>query len=124
VYRAKGNEASVVFAIGVDGVSLASRPGRNKLFTAFTRTKAWLRVSGIGKSASKICKEIDAALEHFPYIEFEMPDLAEVELIQRDLSARNIKAKKIRDEFTKRLRQEGFSDDEVWDILSVDLKNE
>ncbi|MER8608267.1 ATP-binding domain-containing protein, partial [Mesorhizobium sp. M1233] len=62
VYRAKGNEAAVVFAAGVDAVTIASRSGRNKLFTAFTRTKAWLRVSGVGANASVVCKEIQTAL--------------------------------------------------------------
>jgi superfamily I DNA and RNA helicase len=123
VYRAKGNEASVVFAVGVDAVPTGTRSGRNRLFTAFTRTKAWLRVSGIGESAGKIFEEIDLALKHFPYLDFTMPDLKQVELIQRDLSVRNVKAKKIKDEFTKRLRKEGFTDDEIADILTVEAKS-
>jgi superfamily I DNA and RNA helicase len=94
VYRAKGNEAAVVFAAGVDAIPLRTRSGRNKLFTAFTRTKAWLRVSGIGTPASVISKEIESALAHFPFLEFEMPDLNKIELIQRDLSERQVKAKK------------------------------
>jgi superfamily I DNA and RNA helicase len=122
VYRAKGNEASLVCAVGVDAVSTNTRSGRNKLFTAFTRTKAWLRVSGINGSATNVCIEIGKALEVFPYIEFTMPDLEKVELIQRDLSARSVKAKRIKDEFTKRLRKEGFSDDEIADILTVEDK--
>ncbi|RYE23097.1 MAG: FAD-binding protein, partial [Sphingobacteriaceae bacterium] len=47
VYRAKGNEAAVVAVLGCDGVPLRSRTGRNRLFTAFTRTKGWLRVTGV-----------------------------------------------------------------------------
>lgn len=120
VYRAKGNEASVVCAVGVDGVVTSTRSGRNKLFTAFTRTKAWLRVSGYNGAATNVCAEIDAAEKHFPYIEFTMPDLKKVELIQRDLSARNVKAKKIKDEFTRRLRSEGFTDDEIAEILTIE----
>ena len=122
VYRAKGNEASVVFAVGVDAVATETRLGRNKLFTAFTRTKAWLRVSGMGKSALKISGEIDAALHHFPYLEFTMPDLEAVNLIQRDLGARNIRAQKIKAEFKKRLRKEGFTDDEIAEILAGETK--
>jgi superfamily I DNA and RNA helicase len=120
VYRAKGNEASVVCAVGVDGVATGTRSGRNKLFTAFTRTKAWLRVSGFNGAAAGVSEEIESAMKHFPYIEFKMPDLKKVELIQRDLSARNVRAKKIRDEFTKRMRSEGFTDDEIADILTVE----
>ena len=68
VYRAKGNEAAAVFALGVDAIPLRTRSGRNRLFTAFTRTKAWLRVSGIGAPASLIFGEIESALAHFPYL--------------------------------------------------------
>lgn len=123
VYRAKGNEAAVVFALGADAVVTRTRAGRNKLFTAFTRSKAWLRVSGTGSAAAKICREIDEALAHFPDLEFTMPDLEEVELIQRDLSERSIRAKRIRDEYFRRLRDEGFRDDEILDILSVEVKS-
>jgi superfamily I DNA and RNA helicase len=123
VYRAKGNEASVVFAVGVDAIPTRTRSGRNRLFTAFTRTKAWLRVSGLSAGAAKIEREIDTAMEHFPYLDFVMPDLRQVELIQRDLSQRSVRAKKIRDEFTKRLRAEGFTDDEIADLLTVEVKN-
>ena len=86
VYRAKGNESAVVFALGIDAISSRTRSGRNRLFTAFTRTKAWLRVSGVGDGARDFCREIEAALAHFPNIEFVMPDLRKVDLIQRDLT--------------------------------------
>lgn len=62
VYRAKGNEAAAVLAVGVDAVELRVRDGRNKLFTAFTRSKAWLRVSGIGKSKLPVFEELEKAV--------------------------------------------------------------
>ena len=46
-----------------------------------------------------------------------------MELIQRDLSERHARAIKIRNEFTKRLRTEGFSEDEIYDILAVEVKD-
>jgi len=123
VYRAKGNEAAVVFAVGIDAISPRTRSSRNKLFTAFTRAKAWLRVSGVGQLAVAFEEEIRTALERFPYLDFTMPDLRQVELIQRDLSERHARAIKIRNEFTKRLRTEGFSEDEIYDILAVEVKD-
>jgi superfamily I DNA and RNA helicase len=122
VYRAKGNEAAVVFTLGVDAIPLRTRSGRNRLFTAFTRTKAWLRISGIGADAYAVCSEVGAALAHFPRLNFTMPDLRQVELIQRDLSVRNAKAKKIRDEYAKRMREEGFTEDEIAEYLSGEVK--
>ncbi len=61
VYRAKGNEAAAVFVLGLDGINSKTREGRNKLFTAMTRSKAWLRLSGIGRAARVLCKELDTS---------------------------------------------------------------
>lgn len=49
VYKAKGNEAAMVFVMGCDtfNFNIDSRNFRNKIFTAFTRAKVWLRISGI-----------------------------------------------------------------------------
>lgn len=124
VYRAKGNEAAVVFAVGVDGVQTRTRAGRNKLFTAFTRTKAWLRISGVGPLAGKVCEEVGDALTHLPYLDFLMPDLKQVELIQRDLSKRSVRAKKIRDEFVRKMKSEGFTEDEIAELLSYEVADE
>lgn len=123
VYRAKGNEAAAVFVIGVDAVSLKTRSGRNKLFTALTRSKAWVRVSGVGEMASLISNEINTALANFPLLRFTMPDLAQVEMIQRDLSMRTITANRIRSEYLTKLRDEGFSEEEIADILTVESKH-
>jgi superfamily I DNA and RNA helicase len=113
VYRAKGNEAAAVIAVGVDGVETRSRDGRNKLFTAFTRAKAWLRVSGIGSSAQKICEELEIAFRTAPEMHFLMPDLGEIETIQRGFSKKQALAKKFREEFLRKLREAGFSENEI-----------
>jgi len=117
VYRAKGNESSVVFAIGADAANTKTRSGRNKIFTALTRTKGWLRVSGIGPPATRLVAEIAAAQREFPRLKFRMPDLKEVELIQRDLSEKQAKLLKIRAEYVKRLRDEGFDDEEINEVI-------
>jgi len=52
-----------------------------------------------------------------------VPDLKQVELIQRDLSERNARAKRIRDEYIRKLTSEGFGEEEIADILSEDFKN-
>jgi superfamily I DNA and RNA helicase len=120
VYRAKGNEAVVVIALGVNAVSLKLRSGRNKLFTAFTRTKAWLRISGVGDQARAIMAELQVAMQHYPYLDFSMPDLAEVNTIQRDLSKRSVKAKSIRDEYVRKLRDAGIAEEEAGELLALE----
>ncbi len=122
VYRAKGNEAACVFAIGVDGINGKSRSSRNKLFTAFTRSKAWLRVSGVGDRAKAFCDEIAMAKQHFPHLDFVMPNPRQIETIQRDMSERAAKAKRLREDYVKRLRQLGMAEDEAEEYLGVDEK--
>ncbi|MEJ6952377.1 DEAD/DEAH box helicase [Natronospora cellulosivora (SeqCode)] len=50
-YRAKGNEAFMVYVIGLDKIAEdeANFALRNQLFVALTRTKGWLNVSGVGE---------------------------------------------------------------------------
>lgn len=117
VYRAKGNEAAVVFVVGAEAVALKSRLGRNKVFTALTRTKAWLRVSGIGASARALVEESRVAIQNFPQIKFIMPDLDRIDTIQRDLNARTIRVRKLRADYLRKLRAEGLEEDSVAEFL-------
>ena len=60
VYRAKGNEAGVVYIINAQDChaavwNLASL--RNRLFTAITRSKAWIRVLGVGPGMDELKEE-------------------------------------------------------------------
>jgi superfamily I DNA and RNA helicase len=122
VYRAKGNEAAAVFALGVDAVEIKARDGRNKLFTAFTRSKAWLRVSGLGKL--QVFKELQLATQLAPEMKFVMPDLAAIETIQRGLSRKQARAKAARDEYVKKLKAAGYSEDEIDEEMTLGLKSE
>jgi superfamily I DNA and RNA helicase len=87
VYKAKGNEAVVVFVVGIDALfhSPDSR-SRNIIFTAMTRAKGWLRVSGIGPSAAAFKKELDTAKANVPYLKFVYPSEAQLIRIKRDQS--------------------------------------
>lgn len=55
VFKAKGNEAAMVFVCGCDYFEKHKdeRKMRNTIFTAFTRAKVWLRVSGTGEGSLK-----------------------------------------------------------------------
>jgi superfamily I DNA and RNA helicase len=114
VYRAKGNEAAVAFTLGVDAVFpfRKAKLGRNKLFTAFTRAKAWLRVSGIGRGAEAFFEEISTALELSPRMEFVYPDTAELVLLQRDLTDQAAALGKLRREIEERLEEMDLGDAE------------
>lgn len=124
VYRAKGNEGSAVFTVGVDAVEKRSRSGRNKIFTAFTRSKAWLRVSGMGPQADSIFNELEQACDQAPIISFNMPDLDEIETIQRGFSVKQAKAKAAREAFIRTLIEAGLSEEEIEHELAVSSKGE
>lgn len=97
VHKAKGNEAYSVFIMGCDYVchNLNIR-NRNLLFTAMTRTKGWLSMTGYGAAPNALFKEIIDAKRNSPRIEFDYPSLDEVERIEADLQRKSsTKAKDI-----------------------------
>ncbi|EON18470.1 hypothetical protein C265_17292 [Cupriavidus sp. GA3-3] len=124
VFRAKGNEAASVICIGVDSMAAqrATRKGRNKLFTAFTRTRAWLRVSGMKPSADLLISELATALQNAPYLKFTFPDLGEIDTIQRDLSKREERIGKLRAKWAKDLEMAGLTEEEMAVELTAELK--
>ncbi|AHI64452.1 DEAD/DEAH box helicase [Burkholderia thailandensis] len=115
VHRAKGNEAAAVFVAGIDAVAsgLRGRTARNRLFTAFTRTKCWLRISGLAQYAGNLFDEIDTALSKAPTLEFPWPNLPDVEMIQRDLSQRQSQARRAREDYLRKMSDLGFSEDDA-----------
>jgi superfamily I DNA and RNA helicase len=123
VYRAKGNEAAAVIAVGIDAVHTRLRGGRNKIFTAFTRSKAWLRVSGILPAAAPILRELRTAISNSPRIKFTMPSLKEIETIQRGFSKKQAAARAARDQYLKQLRAAGLSEEEIEEEIQQGVAN-
>jgi superfamily I DNA and RNA helicase len=124
VYRAKGNEAAAVVAVGIDAVETKLRSGRNKIFTAFTRSKAWLRVSGIAPGASAIISELRTAIANSPRITFVMPDLKAIDTIQRGFSKKQAIARAAREQYLKQLRAAGLSEEEIEEEIHQGLAHE
>lgn len=114
VHRAKGNEAALVFVIGVDAMypQRNMRSARNKLFTAFTRTRAWLKVSGVGDRAQFFFDEIDKSMENCPSLIFEVPDAKKIETIQRDLNSKPQEVFKLQ-KIVGELKKKGFTDEQI-----------
>lgn len=76
IYRAKGNEAAVVYLVNAGlcakGDNLSRK--RNILFTAITRTKAWVRVSGLGTDMQLLIDEYQKVKEKDFVLHFVYPD--------------------------------------------------
>jgi superfamily I DNA and RNA helicase len=94
IYRAKGNEAYMVYIIDAhecfEGSELIKR--RNTLFTAITRSKAWVRITGYGDKMESLKEEINKIKSYDYKLSFNYPTLEEMEklkTIHRDLSTQD-----------------------------------
>lgn len=65
IHRAKGNEADSVYVIGLDAVAANENDLtlRNQLFTAMSRSRAWLHLSGVGLRSTSFGKELEDMLQ-------------------------------------------------------------
>lgn len=73
-FRAKGNEANIVFVINAQRVAddFTLRM-RNAFFVAVTRSRGWCYISGFGGSMNKLVAEINGIKENFPKFQFKCP---------------------------------------------------
>jgi superfamily I DNA and RNA helicase len=85
IYRAKGNEAPMVYVLGGEychgGWGLIRR--RNILFTAVTRSKAWVRVCGVGKEMVQLCEEAANVQKNGYQLTFQVPTADELNTLRR-----------------------------------------
>jgi superfamily I DNA and RNA helicase len=83
----------MVYVVGVDALfsTYAGVRERNVLFTAMTRAKGWLRVSGVGDAAQECKKEIDLALNNVPNHIYPYQSKEQLKIIRRDLAEKAIR---------------------------------
>ncbi len=81
IYRAKGNEAPMVYVINADYCASGNRIDvkRNILFTAITRSKAWVRIYGVGPKMDILRAEFNAIRARNFELEFRYPTEAQRE---------------------------------------------
>lgn len=89
IYRSKGNEAPMVYVLNCQhcysGHELITL--RNILFTAITRCRAWVRLSGWGSEMVKLVEEINAVRRNEYRLRFKVPtaeELKKMRMIHRD----------------------------------------
>lgn len=93
IYRAKGNEAAMVYVINAQECFDAPfdlAKIRNRLFTAITRSKAWVRVLGVGDGMKSLTREYQKVKEKNFMLDFIYPTKAQREhmnVVNRDMSA-------------------------------------
>lgn len=92
IYRAKGNEAGMVYMVNAqdcDGTGVGLASIRNRLFTAITRSKAWVRVIGYGQGMANLIREFERLKQCNFRLDFTYPTdevLKKLRIVHRDLS--------------------------------------
>lgn len=120
IYRAKGNEAPMVYIINAQysygGYELAKK--RNILFTAMTRSKAWVRVCGHGEDMEKLTSEFQKVKVQDFKLKFKYPtedERKKMNIVNRDMSA---------EEKSKLLKNEQSLSDLVADLKNGKIQKE
>jgi superfamily I DNA and RNA helicase len=96
IFRAKGNEAAMIYVINAQDCFQGYSPAtvariRNQLFTAITRSKAWVRVLGVGSTMDGLIKEYQEITRRDFRLEFKYPDAEarnQLRIINRDITRR------------------------------------
>ena len=92
IHRAKGNEAAMVYIINADDCQSAVfdlARIRNRLFTAITRSKAWVRVLGVGSRMKELMREYEELKTRRFALSFRYPsadERARLRVVHRDMS--------------------------------------
>jgi superfamily I DNA and RNA helicase len=103
IYRAKGNEAPMVYVVNAEWCAIGHEliRLRNVLFTSITRSRAWVRICGIGNGMDLLQYEISKIRGNNYKLSFKIPtkdELQSIRLINRDRTdiekAKITKAKK------------------------------
>nr|VFJ97164.1 MAG: Superfamily I DNA and RNA helicases [Candidatus Kentron sp. LFY] len=92
IYRAKGNEAGMVYILNAQDCygAFGNVAGvRNRLFTAITRSKAWVRVLGVGKDMQALRREFESVKNNDFRLRFRYPTEEErkkLTIVNRDMT--------------------------------------
>ncbi len=110
VYKAKGNEAFVVYVMAFDYLYdyLNFVFARNRAFTSISRSKGWCRISGVGNKMNRAISEVNETLEKVPRFIFKSPD------------SKKIAKKLSQEEHARRLQNKNKSSKAVKDLLSIE----
>ncbi|WP_063756418.1 DEAD/DEAH box helicase [Streptomyces sp. NRRL S-1824] len=84
IYRAKGNEAPMVYVIDAQHANSDHQTvtRRNTLFTAITRSRAWVRIVGWGDRMDAISQEIETVREKNFLLSFTIPSREELDQLR------------------------------------------
>ncbi len=92
IYRSKGNEAGMIYIVNAQDCHAAAwnlANIRNQLFTAITRSKAWVRVLGVGSGMAELMEEYERLKVHDFELQFVYPtqeQREQLQIVNRDMT--------------------------------------
>lgn len=118
VFRAKGNEAYIVYIVGFEELYnfVDAIENRNRAFTAISRSKAWVRISGTGPRMKQAKAEVEAIMRDVPRFNFTFPDMEKI----RSLDAVTRKRRSKR-ELSNKMIEEFLRDPELLKATDPEL---
>ncbi|CAA0193511.1 DEAD/DEAH box helicase [Tenacibaculum maritimum] len=124
INKAKGNEKGMIYIVGVDSI-FSNKDyivSRNKLFTAITRSKGWVSITGYGDNA-KICKkELNKLIKKKFKLDFIQPSKRDTKTILRGMTKQQGKLNELTRKLELTAKQLGLSEQELIDFLAKQNK--
>ena len=120
IYNAKGNEAGSVYIIGIDSVFSQKNDvtERNKIFTAMTRSLAWVTLSGIGGTVDFCRSELEELEKNNYNFIFNQPSELDVNTIRQGIDKGQKflnRAQRLADDWS---RETGLSQEDFLNMLN------
>lgn len=107
IYRAKGNEAPLVYLVNAQtcygGPELTRK--RNTLFTGITRSRAWVRICAWGEGSQQLQREIESVRSNDFQLKFTIPNASELNDLRRIHRDLNEQERQQRERDEKQLNQ-------------------
>lgn len=121
IYNAKGNEAGSVYIIGIDTVFSQKDDitERNKIFTAMTRSLAWVTMSGIGESVDHCLHEINTLIQNKFELNFSQPSEKIVSTIRQGIDKKQKLLNTIERMAEDLEKETGFTKDDIVEQLKL-----
>jgi superfamily I DNA and RNA helicase len=84
IFRAKGNEAPMVYVLDAHyaATTFNAVSRRNTLFTAITRSRAWVRIFGWGEQMAAVKNEVEQTIAKNFRLEFKIPTAAQLDKLR------------------------------------------
>jgi len=96
INRAKGNESPIVYIMSFDALYdyVDSIENRNRAFTSISRSKAWVRITGVGPKMKQANNEISKIRADYPWFKFIFPDMDAIRRLDSETAKRRKKLDK------------------------------